>query len=68
MRELALLGLVALAFRLGSYYSTRQLTAFSALNLAMGALALAAAAGLALRRLRSAELACACALRGCSSW
>jgi hypothetical protein len=52
MRELALLGLVALAFGLGSYYSTRQLTAFSALNLAAGALALVAAAGLALRRLR----------------
>ena len=52
MRELALLGLVALAFGLGSYYSTRQLTAFSALNLTVGAIALIAGAGVALRRLR----------------
>jgi hypothetical protein len=52
MRELALLGLVALFFGLGSYISTRQLTTFSALNLAVGALSLIASAGLALRRLR----------------
>ncbi len=54
MRELALVGLVALVFGLGSYYATRQLTAFAVLNLAAGTLALAAAASVALRRLRFA--------------
>jgi len=54
MRELALVGLIALAFGLGSYHATRELTAFAVLNLAVGTLALAAAAGFALRRLRFA--------------
>jgi len=54
MRELALVGLVALGFGLGSFYATRELTAFAGLNLALGTLALATAAGLALRRLRFA--------------
>jgi hypothetical protein len=54
MRELALIGLVALAFGLGAYYATRELTAFAAANLGAGALALAAAALLALGRLRFA--------------
>jgi hypothetical protein len=54
MRELALVGVIALAFGLGSYYATRELTAFALANLALGALAFASAAGLALRRLRFA--------------
>jgi len=54
MRELALVGLIALGFGLGSYYATRELTAFAVLNLAVGALALAMAVVLALRRLRFA--------------
>ena len=54
MRELALVGLVALVFGLGSFYATRQLTPFALLNLAAGTLALAGAAGFALRRLRFA--------------
>jgi len=54
MRALALVGVIALAFGLGSFYATRELTAFAFSNLAAGALALAAAAGLALRRLRFA--------------
>jgi hypothetical protein len=54
MRAFGLVGLIALAFGLGSYYATRELTAFALSNLAAGALALAAGAGLALRRLRFA--------------
>jgi hypothetical protein len=51
MRELALAGLVAILFGLGSWYSTRAFGVFSVVNLAFGALALAAATGLAARRL-----------------
>jgi hypothetical protein len=54
MRELALIGAVALVFGLGSFYATRQPSAFVLLNLAVGALALAAAAGLAFRGVRFA--------------
>jgi hypothetical protein len=55
MREIAVAGLIAFAFGLGSYHATRELTPFTVLNLAAGALALAAAALLALRRLRFAS-------------
>ena len=54
MRALALAGLIALAFGLGSYYATGERTLYATLNLGAGALALAAAALLALRRLRFA--------------
>jgi ABC-type uncharacterized transport system involved in gliding motility auxiliary subunit len=54
MRALALAGLIALAFGLGSYYATGERTPFATLNLAAGALALAAAGAFALRRLRFA--------------
>jgi hypothetical protein len=54
MRELALIGLIALGFGLGSYQATGELTGFAVLNLVVGTLGLAAAAGLALRRLRFA--------------
>jgi hypothetical protein len=54
MRELALIGVIALAFGLGAYQAIRELATFVLLNLAVGSLALAAAAGLALRRLRFA--------------
>ena len=54
MRALALAGLIAIAFGLGSYYATGALTHYATLNLSTGALALAAAALIALRRLRFA--------------
>jgi hypothetical protein len=54
MRELALVGGIAFAFGLGSYYATDVLTRFALANLAAGGLALALAAALALRRLRFA--------------
>jgi len=47
--ELALAGLVALAFGVGSYYATGAFGAFGVVNVASGGLALAAAAVLALR-------------------
>ncbi len=53
MRELALVGLVAVVFGLGSFWATDHFGAFSALNLAAGALALLAALGLGARRLRA---------------
>ncbi len=54
MRALALAGLIALAFGLGSYYATGERTLFASLNLAAAALALATAALLALSQLRFA--------------
>ncbi len=54
MNALALSGLIAFAFGLGAYYATGELTLFARLNLAVGALVLAAAGLLALRRLRFA--------------
>ena len=52
MRELALAGFVAAAFGIGSFYATDHFGAFSAVNLAAGGLALAAALALGARRLR----------------
>jgi hypothetical protein len=52
-RELALVGLVALLFGLGSYYATDEFGTFSAANLALGAAALLAALGAGARRLRA---------------
>jgi hypothetical protein len=52
-RELALVGLVALLFGLGSYYATGQMSAFGAGNAGVGAVALLAAAALGARRLRT---------------
>ncbi len=52
MRELALLGTIALAFGLGSFYATDHFGAFSAVNVVGGGLALLAAVALGLRRLR----------------
>ena len=49
---LALAGLVALAFGVGSYYATGAFGAFGVVNAAGGGLALAAAAALGLRRWR----------------
>lgn len=54
MQALALCGLIALAFGAGSYQATGQPGWFAAANLALGAAALLAAAGLALRRLGGA--------------
>jgi hypothetical protein len=53
MRELALVGLVTLAFGLGSYYATDEFGVFGAVNVATGGLSLLVAGALALRRLRS---------------
>jgi hypothetical protein len=52
MRELALAGLIAAAFGIGSYYATGHFGAFSAVNLTAGASAVAAALVLGARRLR----------------
>jgi hypothetical protein len=52
MRELALAGLVAAAFGIGSFYATDHFGAFSAVNLAAGAAAIAAALAIGARRLR----------------
>jgi len=49
MRELALIGFVAVSFGIGSYHILEQLNVFNATNLVVGAAALTAAAGLALR-------------------
>jgi len=54
MRELALAGLVAVVFGLGSFYATKELSAFSAVNLAGGSLLLLVAGASGLRRLRIA--------------
>jgi hypothetical protein len=52
MRELALAGFIAVAFGLGSYYATDHFGSFSALNLALGGLGLAAALVVGTRRVR----------------
>jgi hypothetical protein len=52
VRELVLVGAVAFAFGLGSYYWTDRLGWFGGINLAVGALALLGASGLALRGAR----------------
>jgi hypothetical protein len=52
VRELVLVGAVALAFGLGSYYWTDRLGWFGGINLAVGALALLGATALALRGAR----------------
>ena len=52
MRGLGLAGLIAVSFGLGSYYVTGELGLFGRLNLAAGALALAAAGAGGLGRLR----------------
>jgi hypothetical protein len=54
MRELALTGLIAAAFGLGSYYATKQFGTFSTLNLVLGSLLLVAAFAVGARRLRFA--------------
>ena len=54
MRALALAGLIAIAFGLGSYTATGELRAFNLVNLGAGAAALLVAAGAGLRRLRGA--------------
>ncbi|MGI9590797.1 MAG: Gldg family protein [Myxococcota bacterium] len=54
MRELGLAGLVAIVFGLGSYYATREVGAFSLLNLGAGSLALLVALAIGARRLRFA--------------
>jgi hypothetical protein len=53
MRELALVGLVAVIFGLGSFWATDHFGAFSAVNLAAGGTALLAALALGARRLRA---------------
>ena len=53
MRELALIGFVAIAFGLGSYQVIGELGLFNSLNLAVGLAALLVASGLALRRVGS---------------
>ena len=52
MRELGLAGVVAILFGLGSYYATRELGAFSIVNLALGTAALLGALATSARRLR----------------
>lgn len=54
MRGLALGGLIAIAFGMGSYYATNQLGLFSYANLILGGLALALAAARGLARFRGA--------------
>jgi len=54
MRELALGGLIAIAFGTGSYYATDHFGLFNYANVILGGLALAVAAVLALSRLRGA--------------
>jgi hypothetical protein len=54
MRGLALSGLIAIAFGMGSYYATDQLGLFSYANLILGGLALALAAARGLARFRGA--------------
>ena len=57
MRALALGGLIAIAFGMGSYYATKELGLFSYANLILGGLALALAAAGGLSRLRDAVAA-----------
>lgn len=52
MRELAAVGLVALAFGLGAFYADRDVPLFAVVNLAVAAACLLGAAGLAARRAR----------------
>jgi hypothetical protein len=52
MRELALVGLVAILFGLGSYYATEHFGTFSRVNLGLGSLALLIAMVARARRLR----------------
>lgn len=54
MRELALIGLVAVLAGIGSYYGIGEMSAFAGINLAGGGLALTVALGLRARRLRDA--------------
>ncbi len=54
MRELALAGLVALVFGLGSFYATGDFGPFQRANLGLGATALLLALALGARRLRAA--------------
>ena len=54
MRELALGGLIALAFGMGSYYATDHFGVFSYANVILGGMALALAAVRALLRVRGA--------------
>jgi hypothetical protein len=53
MRQLALVGLVALAFGLGSFWATDHFGVFNAVNVGVGAAALLAALALGARRLRA---------------
>ena len=55
MRELALGGLIAIAFGMGSYYATDHFGVFNYANVILGGLALAVAAARALSRLRGAS-------------
>ena len=55
MRELALGGLIAIAFGMGSYYATDHFGLFSYANVILGGLALAVAAVRALFRVRGAN-------------
>jgi hypothetical protein len=52
VRELALVGLVALAFGLGSYYATDEFGTFGVFNVALGTLALLGAGAFFLRSFR----------------
>lgn len=52
MRELAAVGIVALAFGLGAFYADRDVPLFAVGNLTVAALCLLAAAALGLRRAR----------------
>jgi hypothetical protein len=54
MRELALGGLIAIAFGMGSYYATDHFGAFNYANVILGGTALAVAAARGLSRLRGA--------------
>ena len=55
MRELGLAGLVAILAGLGAYYAIGELSVFSVVNLAAGALAVAAAGVQGARRLRQVD-------------
>jgi hypothetical protein len=52
MRVLALVGMIAVAFGLGSFYATQHFGAFSSVNLSLGSLALVAALAAGARRMR----------------
>ena len=55
MRALALVGLIAIAFGMGSYYATDHFGAFNYANVILGGLALTVAAARGLSRLRGAS-------------